>query len=124
MVNAFLASREMCNPDPSFVVLFYCFSIFSAFPFPSHSLNKYYHLMGILHIEILTLDPWSNDHIRNDQDDDHDHDHDDHDDDDDDGDGDKDKASANIGLASASERPLQQIPAVANFENTIFFANF
>ena len=65
------------------------------------------------------MEHWSNDHNRNDH---HDHDHDhDHDADDDDGDGDKDKASANIGLASASERPLQQIPAVANFENTIFW---
>ena len=68
------------------------------------------------------MEHWSNDHNRNDH---HDHDHDhDHDADDDDGDGDKDKASANIGLASASERPLQQIPAVANFQPDQRFPSF
>ena len=77
----------------------------------------------------VTLDLWSNDHICSDQDDNNDDeydqdDHNDHDEHDDDGDGDKYKASANIGLASARERPLQQIPAVANFENTILLANF
>ena len=64
----------------------------------------------------MTSGHHSIDHFNPDHNHNHEHDHDDGQHDHDDDDGDKDKAWANIRLlASGTDWPLQQIPAVANF---------